>query len=971
MDIKELVNAFNLNNYACGKINTNFTVEGKKIVGLFASGTNTKEYLRGIGEEIIKRHYSGGSEVARKYYNLNYFPFVNSGKEKDIDENVKKVELTDSTNNEVIRNLKIHFVQEFEGAVGGKVIACLQQRVGMAEEEACKCIGESAQLGVIRGPSPYLYYISFSDQYFKEEEYEDPSELLELFKEVYIREFNSRLENCGLKSSDFYEYKNDMLYIKNIGDKVIKSVTKYVKKEVALDFRTPGTEDSKVENFKDVLGDFIFKWTGKPINAYGYDIFADERKIGSGNNFVLIPLTKACDDQLEFLKRKDVYKINIKYKNLMSDIRGKTADPDVNSCENPIYAFSNKGIAQLLPKMMESPIKYNTENKRFEFAADPGNFRRRDSIRGSQSSSTVTSPTRTNSAGSSQLQSPLDSPTPPEPPRTPPEQTGRRFFESRGDSDSGLGDSPPQPKDSVAYSPSGGPESFLKQLRIQGLPRQGSEKEEGEEGPQLLNYVNSVRTSDRPLTQMNATAVNPVISGQSKSGKNLSAAAADEFGTSDNVITSDRYSFTSYLESLLSDFPDFSSNGNSVPEILEGSISSNLGFFAQSPKDMESEESKELQITDEGVQEARGEPRAPLASDESDRESSDECSKAKSQESESPKKHGGKIKSSFSLPFRRNSTRRGSTFSSKSAPATEELPLSTLSLSPPSEMVKDSQRLRETSFVTETYTKSKPETNDSISEFLSQGAVGKAGDRSSKASIDSGIWSLERGQSLPLTEKSSGSSQRKQNILKQFFSAFLSDNGKTTKDILFDEETFSRFSSGMQKVLSLSLSCDMLSNLCRFFPINEHEELIVLARSGKVKKSRSPEEIEQLLSSFSREEKEICSLLFFPEKQNEMCENLSPTAKEQVDLFWTILDERGISGNASTSSKDSGVSLGSSSQKSTSDTGSDEDELEASGGFSQSGRSSVSSNSSTSTVRTQVDSPKTEKHSQEKRKVFA
>ncbi|QMV45945.1 hypothetical protein HC358_02410 [Wolbachia pipientis] len=69
MDIKELVKVFNLNSYACNKINTNFTVEGKKIVVLFVSGTDTKEYLRRMEKEIIEQQYLGGSEVARKYYN--------------------------------------------------------------------------------------------------------------------------------------------------------------------------------------------------------------------------------------------------------------------------------------------------------------------------------------------------------------------------------------------------------------------------------------------------------------------------------------------------------------------------------------------------------------------------------------------------------------------------------------------------------------------------------------------------------------------------------------------------------------------------------------------------------------------------------------------------------------------------------------------------------------------------------------
>lgn len=73
--------------------------------------------------------------------------------------------------------------------------------------------------------------------------------------------------------------------------------------------------------------------------------------------------------------------------------------------------LSNKQIAQLLPKIMGSPIAYNQINGRFEFAVDLENFKRRSS---SRSSSTVTSP--------------LNSPTHEERPRTPLEQTGARFL---------------------------------------------------------------------------------------------------------------------------------------------------------------------------------------------------------------------------------------------------------------------------------------------------------------------------------------------------------------------------------------------------------------------------------------------------------------------------------------------------------------------------------------------------------------
>ncbi|MBA8757119.1 MULTISPECIES: hypothetical protein [Wolbachia] len=471
MDIKELVNVFNLNNYFSERINTNFTVEGRKIVGLFADDTDVAEYLHRIGEEIIKQQYSS-REVAGRYYNLNYFPFVlgaNPNKKKSNIKGVMEVKLADSANREVIHNLKIHLVNEFRRAVILKLIARLQKAVGITEEKAHEWIGETFRIGAIGKSFSYLCCIAFSDEYLKRR-YD--SETFELLKGEYIKEFNSRLRECGLKRSDFYDNRGDMLYIKNVSDKVVKSIAEYVKGRIALDFETLGEECSKVENFKDVFSSLIFKHTEKFVDAYGDDIFVDEGEIGSGNSFVLIPLTKTYDGQLESLKHKDAYKINAVYnKKLVSDIRGKTAKPHVTNCQNPVYAISNKGIAQLLPIIMRSPIKYNTENKCFEFAVDLENFRRRDSIRGSQSSSTVTSP--------------LNSPTHAGPSglRTPPNQRDR---------DSGYdSNSPPKPKDSG--SSSGGPSSGLTELssptqefpergRSQGAvgrpPRQGSEREE-------------------------------------------------------------------------------------------------------------------------------------------------------------------------------------------------------------------------------------------------------------------------------------------------------------------------------------------------------------------------------------------------------------------------------------------------------------------------------------------------------------
>ncbi len=371
--VKELVNAFNLNNYAIDKVNTNFTVEDKKkkIVGLFASDTNVEEYLREVGEKVIKLHYRT-REAASEYYNLRCFPFVlgTNADKRYLGKGVMAVELADSANKEVIRNLKLHFVNEFERVIGFQVIASLREE-GVTEEEARKWAEGTIQVGAISRSLPYLCCIAFSDEYFKREEYD--SETFELFKGVYIQEFNSRLRKCGLKNSDFYEYRNGMLYIKDVSDKVVKNVTEYVKKEIAFDFRTPGSVESKVENCKNVLNDLIFKFTGKLIYGYDYDVFTDAKKIKYGNSFALIPFIEV-NGQLQSLSKEDVGKINSKLGDVISDIRGKTENPQFANCKEPVYAIYNKRITQLLPRIMESPIAYNRDFERFEFAVNLENL---------------------------------------------------------------------------------------------------------------------------------------------------------------------------------------------------------------------------------------------------------------------------------------------------------------------------------------------------------------------------------------------------------------------------------------------------------------------------------------------------------------------------------------------------------------------------------------------------------------------
>ncbi|MDG7055200.1 MAG: hypothetical protein LJD31_01435 [Wolbachia endosymbiont of Menacanthus eurysternus] len=376
--VVDLVNAFNLNNYFSDNVYTNFTVEGEKIVGLFAKDTDVTGYLRGIREEIIKQQYLGREVVAGEYYNLNCFPFVLGASPREKKSNVRKgvveVKLADSKNREVIRNLKIHLVNEFRRAVTLKLIARLVVEVRITKEEGHEWVRGAVRIGAFDESNflkkDYLYCIAFDGEYFEREGYD--SETFELFKEMYIQEFNSRLKECGLKKSDFYEDKDGMLYIKDVDKEVVKRVAKYVKGQIALSFEAPGEECSKVENFKSVFSSLIFEHTGKRIDAYGYDTFTDKREIEDGNDFVLIPLVKGDNGQLESLKPSDRYKINAKYKNLVSDIKGKTSKPHITHCETSVYAISNKGIAQLLPEIMQSPIAYNERTGHFEFAADLG-----------------------------------------------------------------------------------------------------------------------------------------------------------------------------------------------------------------------------------------------------------------------------------------------------------------------------------------------------------------------------------------------------------------------------------------------------------------------------------------------------------------------------------------------------------------------------------------------------------------------
>ncbi|MFP3015318.1 MAG: hypothetical protein ACEY3B_03275 [Wolbachia sp.] len=713
--VTELVNAFNLNNYFSDNIYTNFTVQGgtkgknDKIISSFDHDGDVRKYLKEVREEIISRHY-GTEEVTSKYYNLNYFPFVSdvsSGKKKkSIDKNVKVVELAALMNDEVIRNLKIHFAREFQQSAGAEVVKSLKGMLGMTKEEALKLVRGSVQLEKTDRHSPYLYCISFGDRYFKEIGHPNPSGFLGLFRNMYVAEFNLRLERCGFNDSlVFYEYKGNKLYIKDITDiNVVRNIAKYVKGEIALDFKTPDKEDSKVENFKNILSELIFEVTGDSVDGYEYDVFTDEEKINDGHSFALIPLVRRIDDQLSTLSREEANKIVEKFYSVLSDIvlsdiTGKTESTQFTNCKEPVYAFSNKQIALLLPIIMQSPIAYNKENKRFEFAVD---LERHSLI------------------------------TEPDGSRTPP---------NHGDRDSGYdSNSPPKPKDSVAHSPSGVPRSLFEQPQTQKFstpshdgalkesPRQGSEK------PLLHDPVNLAGPSKRfsPSPRLGSIAVSDGVSGPSSSSQSVGAAQNVPAGfnlrpqsrplsrkgvnESGSAWTSQPIGYWS-SQSTSSGFSD-SLWTQSEPSSWKGADES-----------MRTGKST-WYVSSSGVEDVNN-------VEHEKQQVSGECSEAKPQESESPKKRrGGFIRGLLSSSLKcstnlkRNDVGRGTTQSLPPDFSIKKPPLSKQLSSLPSEGEKNVKLLKVTPL------------NDSISRPLLQGAT--VVESSSGLSLQESLTNSER-----------------------------------------------------------------------------------------------------------------------------------------------------------------------------------------------------------------------------------
>ncbi|WP_341818722.1 hypothetical protein [Wolbachia endosymbiont (group B) of Ennomos erosarius] len=878
-----MVSAFNVHNYARNTVKTNFTLQSRYgencIVVSFDKGMGRyqcRRYLDSIQRKIVGEFYGieeGDtdevvSNTANLIFNIKSFPF-NISKGKWSQDEQGRIEFLAPIDKGVIFNLKSHLASSLKKDI-------------LEDMPTCSIVTNSFN------KEKYLCHSKFPNK-----------ESRKKFESEFLSRMRERYENVPKK---LLEVKGNSVYIKDVFDdaRFIDSVTRYKAWLVGMYLGVDSSANHKVKLFKDMIIESIGQSTG--VTIYG---FVCASPLGKEEASILIPLVLDGEEK-RILTNEEALELNCTFNcAVFYDLYGRTQGKLSINESSGMYSinFSNPYISHcVITKIIESSVI----NKDHELSIDP----------------------ELRFQALSPAQSPFNSPMHAGPSgiRTPPNQ--RRSI------DSGIGESPPKPKDSGSSSGGPGPSTELSDIEwesptrsqdeaLKDSPRRESEQgsETEKEGRPLHNHVNSAGTSKGfpPLPQLNSIAVSYGVSGPSKGG-NLGAAAASGSIPGSSLRLQSEPSSSKDANKGMSTWTSqpmnhwsspassagFSLWSQSEPSSSRGagknmltgssswslppstsflttrndSISSNLGIFADPPEDTENICSMK--------------PEKQQVTDESDRESSDECSEAKSQESESPKKHGGgplcsnsstgsmwsKLKGNVLPSLRRNNRERSSVCSISSSvsapvtPVTEELPLSTRSPSLPIEIVK-SRSLKVTP-VTEVHTENKPtELNDSITELPSQGTVGKLnmpGDRSSKISVDSGLGSLERGQSPPLTEEFSDSSQQDLSIgvkLGNMLSELLNSAQNLLKNPA--SSTHRGVPGGPKRQASLTSS-----------QRQELRKVLSPEMRKKLDANFFPPGYEKLLHILYVDSEGLCSLLSSPEAKEQVCSVLPPEEKEQV-----------------------------------------------------------------------------------------
>ncbi|MDR2978097.1 MAG: hypothetical protein LBU56_01470 [Rickettsiales bacterium] len=338
--VKELVNAFNINNYS-SKVNTNFVVEGSKIVVKFNCDQDAAEkYLLQMARGLIREYFPDESVVGH-FFNLKSFPFnFDKGRWTRSGAVTKFTVPIDSG---VIFNLKVHFAEESEIDVKNRMVREIDEKRHLGKELIYKLLNENIKAVSVSKSSRYIKCLLFNQ----------PN-----VQTYFVGALKAQMEVHGCNYLDFYDidYKDKKIYFKdveNIG--FIRSAIELSKKMVGYNFNFPSSHDSKVRNYKNAMSWLIFSLTKIPIHRYYYDEFIDESRIRNGDNFAFIPAIEE-DNSLRYLKYMEADKINAKFSyGLLTDVRGQTKGTESDKFGD-VYAFSDRQVALLIPVIIENSV---------------------------------------------------------------------------------------------------------------------------------------------------------------------------------------------------------------------------------------------------------------------------------------------------------------------------------------------------------------------------------------------------------------------------------------------------------------------------------------------------------------------------------------------------------------------------------------------------------------------------------------
>ncbi|WP_265039156.1 hypothetical protein [Wolbachia endosymbiont (group A) of Yponomeuta plumbellus] len=352
--VKELVNAFNVSNYG-SKVNTNFVVEGDNIIVKFNCGRRSaKRYLSQMARDLVREYYSD-EFVACHVFDLESFPFHFDKKWLKYDKKTRITKLTVPIDSRVIFNLKVHFAEEFENDVEDRVIKKIDEKHHLGKKRIEETLNASIKQAKMDPSSSYIKCLLFNG----------PN-----LQTYFVMALQAQMEEHGCSYSDFYHIDGNKVYVKdveNIG--FIRNITEASKKEVGYNFYLQHSDNLKVKakHYKDAIGELIFRLTEISIHRYYYDEFIDKDKISNGDRFAFIPTIKEGNIS-RYLNRGEANKINAQFGyDLLTDIKGQT-ETTRSGRFGGVYAFSNRQIALLIPVIIENSVI----NKDGQIEIDPG-----------------------------------------------------------------------------------------------------------------------------------------------------------------------------------------------------------------------------------------------------------------------------------------------------------------------------------------------------------------------------------------------------------------------------------------------------------------------------------------------------------------------------------------------------------------------------------------------------------------------